>query len=181
MGALVGCSATTVSPTGSSSAAASGNTSLKAGTYDATFTSAQSGPGGGGGSQRWSGAYIVNGITLTDSTLTSTGTAGMMIYQSFSGDAANSDATSSKATMTITNSTITTSGSVPMIYVTNTTCDVKVTGATLTHPASTPLLSLAEDRWGTSGSNGGHATVTFAGCTLTGAMTAVPRVPRRSP
>ena len=113
-----------------------------------------------------------NSITLTDSTLTSTGTAGMMIYQSFSGDAANSDATSSKATMTIANSTITTSGSVPMIYVTNTTCDVKVTGATLTHPASTPLLSLAEDKWGTSGSNGGHATVTFSGCTLSGALTA---------
>jgi len=113
-----------------------------------------------------------NSITLTDSTLTSTGTARMMIYQSFSGDAANSDATSSKATMTIANSTITTSGSVPMIYVTNTTCDVKVTGATLTHPASTPLLSLAEDKWGTSGSNGGHATVTFSGCTLSGALTA---------
>ena len=48
-----------------------------------------------------------NSITLTDSTLTCTGTAGMMIYQSFSGDAPNSDATSSKATMTIalTNST----------------------------------------------------------------------------
>jgi len=113
-----------------------------------------------------------NSITLTDSTLTSTGTARMMIYQSFSGDAANPDATSSKATMTIANSTITTSGSVPMIYVTNTTCDVKVTGATLTHPASTPLLSLAEDKWGTSGSNGGHATVTFSGCTLSGALTA---------
>ena len=53
-----------------------------------------------------------------------------------------------------------------------TTCDVNVTGATLTHPASTPLLSLAEDRWGTSGSNGGHATVTFSGCTLAGALTA---------
>ena len=113
-----------------------------------------------------------NSITLADSTLTSGGGAGMMIYQSFSGDAASSDSTSSKATMTIGNSKVTASGSVPMIYVTNTTCVVNVTGSTLTHPAASPLLSLAEDKWGTSGSNGGHATVTFAGCTLTGAMTA---------
>jgi hypothetical protein len=74
--------------------------------------------------------------------------------------------------MTIAHSTITASGSVPMVYVTNTTCLVNVTGATLTHPAASPLLSLAEDKWGTSGSNGGHATVTFSGCTLSGAMTA---------
>jgi hypothetical protein len=115
-----------------------------------------------------------NSITLTDSTLTCGGGAGMMVYQSMSGDAASSDSTSSKATMTIGNSTVVASGSLPMIYVTNTTCVVNVTGATLTHPLASPLLSLAEDKWGTSGSNGGHATVTFSGCTLTGAMAAGP-------
>jgi len=96
----------------------------------------------------------------------------MMVYQSMSGDAAGSDSTATKATMTIANSTVTTTANVPMIYVTNTTCVVNVTSSTLTHPSSTALLSLAEDRWGTSGSNGGHATVTFAGCTVTGALTA---------
>ena len=113
-----------------------------------------------------------NSITLTNSTLTCGANAGMMVYQSMSGDAASSDSTATKATMTIANSTVTTTANVPMIYVTNTTCVVNVTGSTLTHPSSSALLSLAEDRWGTSGSNGGHATVTFAGCTLTGALTA---------
>ena len=113
-----------------------------------------------------------NSITLTGSTLTCGGGAGMMVYQSMSGDAASSDSTATKATMTIGDSTVTASGSVPMIYVTNTTCVVNVTGSTLTHPAASPLLSLAEDKWGTGGSNGGHATVTFSGCALTGAMTA---------
>lgn len=114
-----------------------------------------------------------NTITLDGCTFTTTGTEGMMIYQSASGDAADSAATSSKATMTIANSTITSSNaSEPMIYVTNTTCDVNVTASSLSHPGGTRLMDLQEDRWGTSGSNGGHATATFSGCTLTGDIAA---------
>lgn len=113
-----------------------------------------------------------NQITVTDCTFTSNGTGGMMIYQSFSGDAADSDATGSTSTMTITNSTIASTAAVPMIYVTNTSCVVNVTGSTLTHAAGTPLLKLDADRWGTSGSNGGKAAVTFSGCAVAGAMTA---------
>lgn len=113
-----------------------------------------------------------NRIEITDCDFTTSGTAGMMIYQSFSGDAADSDATAEKSSMTITDSTITSRSDVPMIYVTNTTCQVDVTASRLDLAEGSPLLSLAEDRWGTSGSNGGHASASFANCVLTGAMMA---------
>lgn len=113
-----------------------------------------------------------NKIAVTDCTFTTSGTTGMMIYQSFSGDAADSDATAQKSSMTITNSTITSSTDKPMIYVTNTSCQVNVTASTLKHTDATALLALTEDRWGTAGSNGGHAEVTFTNCTLTGALQA---------
>ena len=113
-----------------------------------------------------------NQIEVTDCTFTTSGTTGMMIYQSFSGDAADSDATATKSSMTITNSTITSSTDKPMIYVTNTSCQVSITASKLEHSGTTQLLSLAEDRWGTSGSNGGHAEITVSNSTLTGAMEA---------
>ena len=74
--------------------------------------------------------------------------------------------------MTIGNSTITSSTNSPMIYVTNTTCQVQVTASTLQHPDAAVLLYLDEDRWGTAGNNGGHAEVTFNNCTLNGTMQA---------
>lgn len=113
-----------------------------------------------------------NKITLDGCTFATTGTEGMMIYQSYSGDAADSDATAEKSSMVIKNSTITASTAKPMIYVTNTGCTVLVTKSILKHKASVPLLSLATDRWGTAGSNGGHAAVTFSGCTVGGALKA---------
>lgn len=113
-----------------------------------------------------------NKITLADCIFTTSGTEGMMIYQSFSGDAADSAATASTSSMTITNSTITSTTTKPMIYVTNTSCQVNVTNSTLTQPASAKLLSLEADRWGTSGSNGGKAAVVFDKVTASGAMAA---------
>lgn len=113
-----------------------------------------------------------NQIALTGCTFTTKGTEGMMIYQSMSGDAADSDATTSASSMTIKDSTITSTADKPMIYVTNTSCKVAITNSKLTHPSGTPLLSLAEDRWGTAGSNGGKAAVAIAGSTLTGALSA---------
>lgn len=114
-----------------------------------------------------------NTITLAKCAFTTSGTEGMMIYQSFSGDAADSAATASHSTMTITDSTITSTTAKPMIYVTNTTCVVNVTSSTLKHAAGSKLLDLEADHWGTSGSNGGHATVTFTRCgALTGNLTA---------
>lgn len=113
-----------------------------------------------------------NAITVNDCKFSTSGTGGMMIYQSFSGDAADSDATAQQASMTIGNSTITSSTNSPMIYVTNTTCQVQVTASTLQHPDAAVLLYLDEDRWGTAGNNGGHAEVTFNNCTLNGTMQA---------
>jgi hypothetical protein len=113
-----------------------------------------------------------NKISVDGCTFDTSGTTGMMVYQSFSGDAADSDATAEKASLVIKDSSVTSTTAKPMIYVTNTTCQIEVTSSKLTHPASTPLLSLAEDRWGTSGSNGGHAAVTFTDCTVKGALEA---------
>lgn len=130
---------------------------------------------GATGTAAGAGTMVIEGknqIAITDCDFTSTASTGMMIYQSFSGDAADSDATASKSSMTIKDCTITANASQPMIYVTNTSCQVDVTSSKLVHKTSTPLLKLAKDQWGTSGSNGGHAAVTFSGCTLAGAMTA---------
>lgn len=113
-----------------------------------------------------------NKIALDDCTFTTSGTEGFMIYQSTSGDAADSDATASTSSMVIKNSKIASTSDKPMIYVTNTSCTIDVTSSKLTHKTSTPLLSLAEDRWGTAGSNGGHAEVTFTKCSTSGSMKA---------
>lgn len=114
-----------------------------------------------------------NQITLDNCLFTTRGTEGMMIYQSFSGDAADANATASHSTMTIKDSTITSTTAKPMVYVTNTTCVVTVTSSKLVHQASAKLLDLEADQWGTTGSNGGHATITLADCgKLTGNLTA---------
>lgn len=113
-----------------------------------------------------------NKITLDACTFTTSGTGGFMIYQSTSGDAADSDATSNTAAMVIKDSTITCTSAKPMVYVTNTSCTVDVASSKLVHQSSTPLLSLAEDRWGNVGSNGGHAEVTFTKCSLSGDLQA---------
>lgn len=113
-----------------------------------------------------------NKVTIDNCDFTTKADPGMMIYQSMSGDAADGDATSSKASMNISNSKLTVSGDFPMIYVTNTSCEVNVTASTLNQPSGQSLIDLQEDRWGNSGSNGGTAIVTFSGCTLTGAVTA---------
>ena len=109
VGALVGCSSTsTAAPAASSSGSASasttaapaGSTKLSAGTYDATFTSSQSGPGGGGGTQKLSGAYLVDGIaaTIDGGTWAST-TADQNVFLVVNG-----------GSLTLTNATITKSG-----------------------------------------------------------------------
>lgn len=161
--------AAVITVTGDSTLSSAGNGSpLVYSTGDISVTGAT-------GTATGAGTMVIEGknqIAITDCTFTSTASTGMMIYQSFSGDAADSDATASKSSMTIKNSTVTANGTEPMIYVTNTNCQVNVSSSRLVHKFSTALLSLAKDQWGTSGSNGGHAAVTFSGCTLTGAMSA---------
>lgn len=173
-GAHCACLATdrgngTITVSGTSKLASSGDGSpLVYSTGDISVT---------GASGRATGAQTMviegkNKVAITDCTFTTTGTEGMMIYQSFSGDAADSDATAEKSSMVISNSSITSTSDKPMIYVTNTTCTVEVTSSKLNHKASAPLLSLAADRWGTEGSNGGHAALTLTKCTVSGALKA---------
>ncbi len=173
-GAHCACLATdrgngTITVTGESKLASSGDGSpLVYSTGDISVTGAT---GAATGAQ----TMVIEGknkITVDSCTFSTSGTTGMMVYQSFSGDAADSDATAEKASLVIRDSTITSTTAKPMIYVTNTTCQIEVTSSKLTHTASTPLLSLAEDRWGTSGSNGGHAVVTLTDCTVTGSLEA---------
>ncbi len=173
-GAHCACLATdrgngTITVTGTSTLASTGDGSpLVYSTGDISITGAK-------GTSTGAQTMVIEGknkITLDDCSFTTSGTEGFMIYQSTSGDAADSDATASTSSMVIRNSTIRATGGKPMIYVTNTSCAVEVTSSKLVHKTSTPLLSLAEDRWGKSGSNGGHAELTLTKCSLSGAMKA---------
>jgi hypothetical protein len=105
-----------------------------------------------------------NSITLTNCNLTGGGgndSHGVMLYQSGSGDAE-----SGISTFTCSGSTLTFTGSGAMFYTTNTRCVVALTGSTLT--GGDTLIRAAADRWGTSGSNGGHITFTADDQALTG-------------
>jgi hypothetical protein len=59
----------------------------------------------------------------------------------------------------------------PLFYVTNATGGIKLTGVTVSVADGT-LIDAGAGNWGTSGSNGGTATFTADGETLTGDMTA---------
>lgn len=113
-----------------------------------------------------------NSATLTNSNVISKGTTGIMMYQSFSGDAADANATSSHSTLTVENSTITANASSALLYVTNTRAVATWTASKLTNAGAGALVLADQGRWGTSGSNGGTLTLTTSGVTLTGTVTA---------
>ncbi|MCD7740984.1 MAG: right-handed parallel beta-helix repeat-containing protein [Ruminococcus sp.] len=101
-----------------------------------------------------------NSITMTDCTFTSTNASnGAMLYQSMSGDAADSDATSSVSTLTMTNSTITSDADGAMFYITNTSSVINLNGSNTLTTSSGQLVSAATGRWGNDGSNGGTLTI----------------------
>ncbi len=119
-------------------------------------------------------AVVVEGkntATVIDSDVTSKGTHGVMIYQSMSGDAANGDAQGSLGKVTLTDSTITHTGSGSTLYFTNTTAQLDMKNTSIT-VGSGGLASAAEDKWGTSGSNGATVTMTVKGSKLKGAVSA---------
>ncbi|MBM6980056.1 MAG: hypothetical protein I3J03_10135, partial [Actinomyces succiniciruminis] len=119
-------------------------------------------------------AIVVEGknhATVSDSTFTTDSeTAGVMLYQSMSGDAADSDAATETSTLALTNVSLTCSRDVPILYVTNTTAEATLTGCTLETTGG--LATADEDRWGNSGSNGGTLTLTLDGTSFDGAITA---------
>lgn len=113
-----------------------------------------------------------NAATLTDSKVTSKGGDAFMVYQSMSGDAADADAQTSVGSLTVERTALTYTGDGPLLYFTNTTAEAALTELSVTASTASALISAAEDRWGTSGSNGATATVTIAGSTLTGKIAA---------
>jgi len=119
-------------------------------------------------------AIVVEGknhATVSDSTFTTDSeTAGVMLYQSMSGDAADSDAATETSTLALTNVSLTCSRDVPILYVTNTTAEATLTGCTLETTGG--LATADEDRWGNSGSNGGTLTLTLDATSFDGAITA---------
>lgn len=94
-----------------------------------------------------------NSITLTNTALTSTYADkwGVMIYQSFSGDAEGSE-----GSFTMTGGSLGyASASGPLFYVNNATGYVALTGVDVTVDSGWLIDASANDRWGTSGANGG--------------------------
>ena len=110
-----------------------------------------------------------NSITLTDTKLTSTkqNKWGVMIYQSFSGDAEGSEGTFTMSGGSLNLSAI----GGPLFYVTNTTGNIALKNVAVS-VASGTLLKASSGDWGNSGSNGGNAVVTADSQTLTGNVVA---------
>jgi hypothetical protein len=105
-----------------------------------------------------------NSVAVTNTSLSGAKKRGVMLYQSFSGDAEGSTSVYRQ-----------TGGSLnaaegPAFFVTNATGKIYLSGATVT-AASGVLLLAAADQWGTSGSNGGHAILAASGQKLKGSVT----------
>ena len=105
-----------------------------------------------------------NSITLTNTSLESgrQKTGGIMIYQSFSGDAENG-----------TGTFVTNGGSIsvplgPVFFVTNTNAVIVLKGVKVTSASGTLINATATSRWGRAGSNGGRVSFTADDEDLTG-------------
>lgn len=108
-----------------------------------------------------------NSITMTACTFeVSGGNNGVMLYQSMSGDAADSDATSDCSTLTMTDTTINNNTDGAMFYITNTNSVVNINGANTLKSANGELVSAATGRWGNDGSNGGTLTLNIRKMTV---------------
>ena len=109
-----------------------------------------------------------NSATVTNSTLTASGTgnrgetdqAGIMIYQSMSGDAGEGT-----GTFTAKNSNLSVQSdskyyeSAPMFFVTNTDAVINLSNCKLSYGSNTLLSSKGTSEWGKEGSNGGNVTL----------------------
>ncbi len=120
-----------------------------------------------------------NSATVSNSYLIAAGTgnrsnidkAGIMLYQSMSGDA-----NEGKGIFTSTNSTLTIDNksavykTAPLFFVTNTEAEINLTNTKLSY-GSNILLSIAgTSEWGTSGSNGGIVTFNTNSQTMSGSI-----------
>jgi len=105
-----------------------------------------------------------NSIAVSDCTLSGGGRCGVMIYQSFSGDAPGR-----QGTFTMNGGSLTATVG-PLFYVSNTRGVIALKGVKVAAGSGT-LVSASADRWGRSGSNGGNAVFTADGETLDGNLT----------
>ncbi len=94
-----------------------------------------------------------NSITLHNANLTGHVKHGVMLYQSFSGDA-----NVGIAEFTATNSVLNNQSSGPMFYITNTTAKATLENTTLNQSGDI-LVNVTSDRWGSTGKNGGDFTL----------------------
>ena len=107
-----------------------------------------------------------NSIALADTALSGgvAKTGGVMIYQSFSGDAATGT-----GTFTMKGGSFTAAAG-PAFFITNTNAAVSLAGVNVTDVSGTLVKASATDRWGTTGSNGGTVVFTADGETLAGSL-----------
>ena len=111
-----------------------------------------------------------NSVNLTDSSLTSSvpDKWGVMIYQSFSGDAQGAD-----GVFTMTGGVLVhTDANGPLFYVTNTTGHITLTGVEVTAASGVLIQAAGNDRWGSSGANGGTVLLVADAQTLSGDLVA---------
>lgn len=109
-----------------------------------------------------------NSINVINSSLVSTGidNGGVMLYQSFSGDAQGTH-----STFTMSGGLLSAAGG-PLFYVTNATGNINLTGVKLTATSGILLNASSNDQWGTKGSNGGTANLMTTEQTLVGNLVA---------
>jgi len=102
-----------------------------------------------------------NLIDLTDCTVSAKKLCGVMLYQSFSGDAEGST-----GRFTMRGGSFSAEEG-PLFYVTNAKGFITLNGVRAS-AASSVLVYAGADRWGVAGSNGGHAVLTAEAETLNG-------------
>jgi len=105
-----------------------------------------------------------NSITLDSTDITGRQRCGVMIYQSFSGDAQGR-----KGVFTMKGGSLTAKAG-PIFYVNNTTAVITLRGVKLASDSG-KLVDASAGRWGRSGSNGGNAILNVDGQTMDGNLT----------
>ncbi|MNB88271.1 hypothetical protein D3C75_352800 [compost metagenome] len=106
-----------------------------------------------------------NTITLKNTNLFGASKSGIMLYQSFSGDAE-----AGIGTLTITGGSLTAYAG-PLFYATNTDAVINLKNVGLTGTSGI-LLAAKADKWGTAGSNGATVTLNADAQPLSGDITA---------
>jgi hypothetical protein len=109
-----------------------------------------------------------NSVNLTDSTLISSVADkwGVMIYQSFSGDAQGTN-----GVFMMTGGSLSDTNS-PLFYITNTTGNITLKGVDVSAASRILIQAEGNDRWGTSGANGGTVVLNADAQALSGNIVA---------